>query len=78
MNSLNPLVDMTQLIVEFKIRALEEGRIAKWIATCTRKPTLWYLSVFSPNAGKYGPEKLRIRTLFTKCFYYRKKKQKKL
>ena len=20
-----------------------------------------------PNAGKYGPEKLRIRTLFTKC-----------
>ena len=22
------------------------------------------LSVFSPNAGKYGPEKLRIRTLF--------------
>ena len=27
-----------------------------------------YLSVFSPNAGKYGPEKLRIRTLFTQCF----------
>ena len=24
-----------------------------------------YLSGFSPNAGKYGPEKLRIRTLFT-------------
>ena len=24
-----------------------------------------YLSVFSPNTGKYGPEKLRIRTLFT-------------
>ena len=24
-----------------------------------------YLSVFSVNAGKYGPEKLRIRTLFT-------------
>ena len=22
-----------------------------------------YLPVFSPNAGKYGPEKLRIRTL---------------
>ena len=21
----------------------------------------------SPNAGKYGPEKLRIRTLFTQC-----------
>ena len=34
-----------------------------------------YLSVFSPNAGKYEPEKLRIRILFTqwlsfgnKCF----------
>ena len=24
-----------------------------------------YLSVFSPNEGKYGPEKLQIRTLFT-------------
>ena len=23
------------------------------------------LPVFSPNAGKYGPEKHRIRTLFT-------------
>ena len=26
-----------------------------------------YLSVFSPNAGKYGPEKFQIRTLFTQC-----------
>ena len=26
-----------------------------------------YLSVFSPNAGKYEPEKLRISTLFTQC-----------
>ena len=24
-----------------------------------------YLFFFSPNAGKYGPEKLRSRTLFT-------------
>ena len=24
-----------------------------------------HFPVFSPNAGKYGPEKLRIRTLFT-------------
>ena len=24
-----------------------------------------YVSVFSPNARKYGPEKLRTRTLFT-------------
>ena len=26
-----------------------------------------YLPVFSPNAGKYRPEKLRIRTLFMQC-----------
>ena len=25
------------------------------------------LFIFSPNAGKYRPEKLRIRTLFTQC-----------
>ena len=27
-----------------------------------------YLSVFSLNTGKYGPEKLRIRTLMTQCW----------
>ena len=26
-----------------------------------------YVSVFSPNAGRYGPEKLQIRTLITQC-----------
>ena len=26
-----------------------------------------YLSVFSPNAEKYGPEKLRMQTIFTQC-----------
>ena len=26
-----------------------------------------YFPVFSPNAGKYGPKNLRIRTLFTQC-----------
>ena len=25
------------------------------------------ISVFISNAGKYGPEKLRIRRLFTQC-----------
>ena len=29
-----------------------------------------YLSVFSPNAEKYGPEKLSIRTLFKLCYYH--------
>ena len=27
-----------------------------------------YLFIFSLNAGKYQPEKLRVRTLFTQCF----------
>ena len=27
-----------------------------------------YLSVFSPNAGEYGPEKIRTRVLFTEGF----------
>ena len=27
-----------------------------------------YLSIFSPNAGKCGQEKLRIRTLFTRLY----------
>ena len=29
-----------------------------------------YLSLFSPNARKYGPEKLRIRTFFTQRIFY--------
>ena len=33
-----------------------------------------YLSVFNPNAGKYGPEKLQIRTLFTQCTSYSRRK----
>ena len=34
-----------------------------------------YLSVFSPNAGKYGPEKLRIRARFTQCLVSRFKSE---
>ena len=30
----------------------------------------WIRRIFSPNAGKYGPEKLRIRTLFTQCIVW--------
>ena len=35
-----------------------------------------YISVFSPNAGKYGPEKLRIRTLFTQFQIWANKRLK--
>ena len=36
-----------------------------YATTCQYSEFFW--SVFSPNARKYGPEKLRIRTLFTHC-----------
>ena len=36
-----------------------------WIRTDTL-----YRSVLSPNAGKYTPEKLEIRTLFMQCLCY--------
>ena len=35
-----------------------------------RKKDTPYISVFSPHAGKCGPEKPRIRTLFTQCNEY--------
>ena len=37
--------------------------IKAWREKCPYSEFFW--SVFSPNEGKYGPEKLRIRTLFT-------------
>ena len=45
---------------------------------CVKSARIWsyygqyflaYLSVFSPNAEKYGPEQLRIRKLFTNNGY---------
>ena len=44
---------------------------SKNVALREKCPYPQYLSVFSPNAGKYGPENLQIRTLFAqwKCFY---------
>ena len=36
-----------------------------------------YLFEFSPNAGKCGPGKLQIRTLFTECLFFRKRRHVK-
>ena len=37
-------------------------------ALCKKCPySEFFWSVFSRNAGKYGPEKLRLRTLFMQC-----------
>ena len=40
---------------------------------CVKSIRIWSFS--GPNAGKYGPEKLQIRTLFTQCQFlsYREK-----
>ena len=37
----------------------------------SQKNTCARVSVFSPNAGKYGPERLWIRTLFTQCVLWK-------
>ena len=60
---------------------MQNWRVFGWNRTMhpagLRNPTLlrgfhsiWTacLSVFTPNAGKYGREKLHIRTLFTQCY----------
>ena len=55
------------------------GEVTYWFKFyCVKKVSIWsysgpYLSVFSPNSAKYEPEKLRIRTLFTQCFYPEKR-----
>ena len=45
----------------------EYGEIRTISPYSVRIPDTEYLSVFSPNAGKYGPGKFRIPTLFTQC-----------
>ena len=61
---------------------LEHEKGSNSFSLCKKSPYLeffWsifshiYLSVFSPNAGKYGQENLRIRTLFTQCLFLGKK-----
>ena len=42
------------------------------LRTLTLRKKCPYSKLFSPNAGKYGPEQLRIRTLFTQCIWNRK------
>ena len=44
------------------------SKITKWLALREKCPySEFFWSVFSPNAGKYGPEKLRIWALFMQC-----------
>ena len=58
----------------FKIGVLKNspifsGKHLWWNLFFNKAP---YISVFSLNARKYGPEKLRIGTIFTQCMGERK------
>ena len=45
---------------------LQIRKIMRKRTLCEKYPySEFFRTVFSPNAGKYGPEKLRTRTLFT-------------
>ena len=64
-------LNMAFLILETVVRDLSEK--------CPYQEYFWslfssirteYLSVFCPNARKYGPEKFRIRTLFKQCMLF--------
>ena len=54
------LKDTALKVSEFEVFLVRIFPHLDWIRRNTE-----YLSVFNPNARKYGPEKLRIRTLFT-------------
>ena len=48
----------------FLVRIFPHSDWIRWDTLSKFSPN----SVFSPNAGKYGPEKLQIRTLFTQWY----------
>ena len=70
-NSLtNKIFDITCTVWEVSVFGVILVRVfshSDWIRRNTQ-----YLSVLSPNAGKHGPEKLQIRTLFTQCKLYQR------
>ena len=64
--NLSQKVHSVQLEYPLNINELKEAFTVKSVRI--RSFSGLYLSVLSQNAGKYGPEKLRIRILFTQCF----------
>ena len=63
----NPYLDIFQAVIAWKVFLFGVFLVrifphSDWIQRNTP-----YLSVFSPNTAKYGPGKLRIRTLSTEC-----------
>ena len=60
--NLNPFLTNTVWKVSvFRVFLVRISPHSDWI----RRGTPYLCSIFSPNVGKYGPEKLRIRTIFT-------------
>ena len=53
-------------IIILGIHCVKSMRI--WSYSCLHFPTFGLDAVLSPNAGKGGPEQLRIRTLFTQWY----------
>ena len=58
----NGLTSVAQKVSVFRVFLVRVFPHSGWIQRDTE-----YFSIFSPNTGKHGPEKLRIRTFFTQC-----------
>ena len=58
-------------ILDNAIKLPNYSKFVNGVPLHERCPYAEFLFVFSPNAGKYGPGKLRIRTLFTQCTFFR-------
>ena len=62
--NLNPFLTNTVWKVSvFRVFLVRISAHSDWI----RRGTPYLCSIFSPNVGEYGPEKLRIRTIFPQC-----------
>ena len=62
--NLQKIVDLVTLTKEILNGKLHFYAVPPLIS----EPFSPYLSVFSPNARKYGPKYLQIRTLFKQCY----------
>ena len=59
---------MTRITLKGTYALILLNEVLQQCSMCEKCPYLeFFQSVLSPNAGKHGPGKLRIRTLFTQC-----------
>ena len=62
-----PVTLSTHCVKSVRIRSFSDPHFLAFGLNTERYSVSSYLSIFSQNAEKYGPEKLRKRTLFTEC-----------